>query len=276
MTPEQSFIRFIPRAYRNGQVNTSEEIQSLIDLIDGLIGRSLLPASAQANAIKKIGLYERSDTFSVLYSLATIKDMIKKKTFFQYFDGTVTEYIEWFCQRFEIYLDNAWISRLDLDGTKGAGYLSVDDVFDKLALCLFLARKRGTKIALMGFLKVYLPYINSTPVEIYDGFESPYDKVDDDTENKVGYVFIIDKEHLPPEDKCDFMVKIVYHGSDPEEIKKFIDATQTIVDREKPAHTRYCYDITAEGWILPSPKVGESRSVLNKTTLLSGEYTEII
>jgi hypothetical protein len=276
MTADPSLIRFIPRAYRNGQVNTAERIQGLVDLIDGFLGRGSLPVSVQANALVKQGLYQRSDTFHILYSLAEVKKMIKQKTFSQYFDGTVTEYIQWFCRRFEIYLDKAWISRLVLEGPVAKEFLSIDDVFGKLALCQYLARKRGTKQAMMGFLKVYLPDINETPAEVYDGSVSPYNSVNDDDEDKVCYVFITDKESLPKGDDCDFLVQIVYHGSSPEEMRKFTNAAKTIIDREKPAHTRYCFNVIAEGWILPSPQRGEERSILNNTTLLSGQYTEII
>ncbi|MGE0528860.1 MAG: hypothetical protein AB7P49_17480, partial [Bdellovibrionales bacterium] len=253
-------------------------------LIDGFLGRGSLNVS-RGNQEKKWAFYKRSDLFPVLYSLSGIKRMIKEGTFNQCYDGSVPEFIEWFCHRFGIYFDKAWATRLDLDGDLDEEYLSLDDVFGKLALCLFLARKRGTKTALLGFLKAYLPFVNKRPVSVYDGNITSYLSLHDNHESQVCYVFVTDKiddngltdSEGTVHTDCDFLVQSIYHGSSVEEMKRFIVATETIVNREKPAHTRYCHNVIGEGWVLPAPDhqppVGPERSLLSETTLLSLDFT---
>lgn len=295
MNEQQSVINLIPTIYRKRSGN--EYLNNLVELIDGLVGRGALPSFENAQK-KKLGLYERSDIYNSFYSLSRIKSLYYSGKFSEIYDGSIQEYIADFCKRFGIYLDEAWISCLDTvnETNKDAELLTVSEVFEKLAYCLILSRKRGTLAGLLGYLNVYLPAISQADknvdlqvteksqsmltekhhVKVYNGSDLNTTKFTEIMNNEKSFVVVFDRESLPEEiinsGKYDFKVQVVYDGSQPLEMAKLIEAARAIVNREKPAHSKYCLHVVAKGWQF---KKDLNRSILNKTTMVSGEYETI-
>lgn len=308
MNDAKSIINLIPVVYRknedlninqiqdahknNSDLSTlveNKKVRTLVKIIDGFIGRGELNSHLGTEKDTKLGLYERSDYLNDLYSLKLMRQHYKSGKFSQLFDGTIQDYIRWFCEKSDVYLDDAWVSSMDpdIESSSREDILTLDQVFEKISLCLYLSRKRGTLHALLGFLNIYLPAIsqaNSTVTgsstqlssikikpKVYDARDFTNLRYEQELTTSNSFVIVYDKAYLSPTANYDFMVRVVYNGVNPEEMSKFIASAKTIVIREKPAHTKFCLHVISKAWQLNKAE----RSELAQTTLVSGEFKEI-
>lgn len=296
MTELKSVINLIPTVYRKRA--DKKQLNELIELIDGIVGRGELKLYAeddQSLSDVKYGLYERSHSFDALVSLSQVEEMYYSGKLKLIFDGSIESYIKWFCNKFGIFFDHAWVNSLDKVNKENneAEILTVSEVFEKLRLCLFLTRKKGTLEGMLGYLNVYLPVVSQAKkseasdvnlqdmsfekhhVQVYSGADVENENISKYVKNGKSFVVVYDREHLKPENSkqgYDFKVQVVYDGSEPHELARLIEATKNIVSREKPAHTQYCLHVVAKGWQFEDEL---NRSILGKTTMVSGEYEAI-